>query len=99
MAWAVFSNPQATPTNLAAYAWWQVSGAVSAFFEPLRVSLSNNDLVMQGYGLVNALLSSPLIAAAGAVSFGVLTCGALWVLYKNLIPVRAAEPSYVRVAA
>lgn len=99
VAWTVFSNPLATPSNLAAYAWWQVSGFASALMSGLSDAAINSAAMFQAYAAVEFLRTSPLIAAVGAVAFGLSTCLALWVLYKNLLPTRGVEPNYARVAA
>jgi putative zinc finger protein len=99
LAYAIFSNPLATPTTLAQFAWWRVSEAVSGLGGWFEGLLLDSSAVMQAYSAFEYVGSSPLVAAGGALSFALLTCGALWVLYKNLMPAHAVEQSYARITA
>ncbi len=99
LAFAIFSNPLATPANLAQFAWWRVSSVASALSESIQGLLLDSAATMQAYSAFEYVGSSPLMAAGGALSFALLTCSALWVLYKNLIPTHAVEQSYARISA
>lgn len=100
LAYAVFSKPLATPANLAHFAWWQVTGAASLLGEWVRGLLLDSSLATQGYLAFEYVgSSSPLMATGGALSFAFLTCGALLVLYKNLLPTPVVEQSHARIAA
>jgi Putative zinc-finger len=99
LAYAVFSNPLATPANLAQFAWWRVAGVISTLSESIPGLLLDSTATAQAYTAFEYVGSSPLTAAGGALSFALLTCGAVWVLYKNLISARAVDQSYARIAA
>jgi Putative zinc-finger len=99
LAYAIFSNPLATPANLAQFAWWRVASAGSMLGGSVQGFFLDSTLAIQGYSAFEYVASSPLVAAGGALSFALLTCGALWVLYKNLIPTSAVEQGYARIAA
>jgi len=99
LAWTVFSNPLATPGNVAQFAWWQVNAAFAAVWGAIGDFVMGSPVLAQGYAMLDYLLATPAVAAAGAVSLGLLSCGSLWVLYKNLMPTRSVETRYARVAA
>lgn len=99
LAYTIFSNPLATPANLAQFAWWRVSAGASLVADTIQGLLLDSSAAMQAYSAFEYVGSSPLVAAGGAVSFALLTCSALFVLYKNLIPTHAVEHNYARISA
>lgn len=99
LAYTVFSKPLATPANLAQFAWWRVSSAASVVSESIQGLLLDSSAATQAYSAFEYVGSSPFVAAGGAASFALLTCGALLVLYKNLMPTQSVEPNYARIAA
>jgi len=99
LAYTIFSNPLATPANLAQFAWWRVSSAAAVLGESLQGLLLDSSMAMQAYSAFEYVGASPVMAAGGAFSFALMTCGALWVLYKNLIPTHWVEQSYARITA
>ncbi len=99
VAYTVFSNPLVTPTNLVSFLWWKVSGAVGAMSTALVDAAVGSATLFQLYTALEYVLASPMIAALGAASFAGLTCGALWVLYKNLYTSTTVAPQYASVTA
>jgi anti-sigma factor RsiW len=97
VAYTVFSNPLVTPTNLVSFVWWKVGGIASAIGTALVDGAVESATLFQLYSALEYLIASPAVAALGAVSFAMLTCGALWVVYKNLLTAPAVEPRYASV--
>jgi len=99
VAWTIFSNPLATPANLARFAWWQTStflGSLAASFGDI---VFESPVITLLYAAAESLSPTPVVAVVGAVSFGLLTFGALWILYRNLLLTRSVDTRYARAAA
>lgn len=91
VAWAVFSNPLVTFSDVAAFATAKiaaVSGAAGAFVADLAVSTARSwspDLWNSGsQGLLEGATASAPAVAGGLAAFAALSLASAWVLYKNV---------------
>jgi anti-sigma factor RsiW len=85
VGYLIMAHPLLTFGYLAAFLWWQVSGALSAFAGGFAGWLMENVTTFQAYSAVEALLASPAIAALSLLTLGGLMLAALWIVYRNLI--------------
>ncbi len=81
---ALFSHPLLTPSNLAAFLWWQVSDTAGAFATGALQGLAQSPLLLEIRETLQLLADAPLLVGAGAVMFSALTLAALWILHRNL---------------
>lgn len=91
VAWAVFSNPLVTFSDVAAFATAKIaagSEAAGAFVADLAVSTARSwspDLWNSGsQGLLEGATASAPAVAGGLAAFAALTLASAWVLYKNV---------------
>lgn len=91
VAWAVFSNPLVTFSDVAAFATAKitaVSGAAGAFVADLAVSTARSwspELWNSGsQGLLEGATASAPAVAGGLAAFAALSLASAWVLYKNV---------------
>lgn len=85
MAVTLFSRPLLTPSYLAAFLWWQVSGAVGRLFTAAAGSVMQSPLLFQAWEAVRSFAGSPTLAAGSLLGFSLAMLAALWILYRNLI--------------
>lgn len=92
--YALFSHPQLTPTSLAAFLWWQVTGLTSGLATGVANVVTESALVFRLWSVLQNLGGSPLTLGAGAAAFSVATLGAAWILYRNLIATPTVDRPY-----
>lgn len=96
---ALFSHPQLTPGYLAAFLWWQVSGAAGGAAGAAWSALTESALVFRAYSIVEGLGGSPGLVGIAAVAMAAGTVVSLWVLYRNLITTSGVDRHYAKLSA
>jgi len=91
----VFSRPLLTPGTFASYVLWKASTFWGMFFSALSSRVIESATLMWAYSLLETLAQSPLLLGVGGLVFSLLSAGALWVLYRNLI-VTLSDDRYAR---
>lgn len=96
--YAVFSHPALTPGSLAAFAWWQVSDAVSALGGTLS-GFATNSVAALGLGpVLQTVFAAPLLWGLGFVVYSAACAFALRVLYTHLIASHPFDGRYARAS-
>ena len=91
---ALFSNPLLTPAHLAAFLWWEVSGAARSLVAGAAQRLMDSPLLYQLWEAVQSFGGSPALLGGSALAFSAATVAAVWVLYRNLISTPTTERGY-----
>jgi len=95
LVYLVFSRPLLTPGTFASYMLWKASDLLGMVFSSLSSWVMESATLMWAYSLVEPLAQSPMLLGLGGLVFSLLSAGALWILYRNLI-VTQSEDRYVR---
>lgn len=98
-AYALFSHPQLTPESLAAFLWWQASGAVSTISISVAEAFVESSVIFQLWSALQGVAASPLTLGGGIAAFSAATVGAVWILYRNLIATQPVDRSYANASA
>lgn len=96
---AVFSHPLLTPTSLAAFLWWKVSDLVRATGAWIFDQVIGSAVAFHAVSAVDAVTTSPMLAAGGGLLLASLMVAAAWVLYRNLISAPPVDGRYAHVSA
>ena len=97
VAFAVFSHPLATLSNLSAFVWLKGAALAGALGNSVVTGLMDNAAVFRTWTALGSLTSSPATASAALLVFSILTLAAAWVLYRNLFSA-SGEPAYVKTS-
>ncbi|MDX1566662.1 MAG: zf-HC2 domain-containing protein [Longimicrobiales bacterium] len=93
------SHPLLTPASLAAFLWWQVTGAVQALATMAADRILASPAALELWRAAEGISGEPLMAGVGAAAFGLTTVTALWILYRNLTANPPADRGYANVSA
>ena len=99
LAYAVFSNPLATPEGLVSFFWWRISGGATALVGFLADGFVESGIAFYAYSFLDLLAGAPAVTAMLAVSFAAATSLSGWVLYRNLMTTRTVDENYARTSA
>lgn len=95
LIYMVFSRPLLTPGTLGSYLLFKGS----ALFEMLEAFVSGllleNETLSRWISILEAVAQSPVLLGLGGLGFSLLSAGALWVLYRNLL-VPPSDNRYAR---
>lgn len=89
LGYMVFSRPLLTPGAFGSYLLWKASELVGSVSTILSGWMMQNAVVSRGYAFLEPLMQSPLLLGAGGLVLSLISAGALWVLYRNLIATRS----------
>jgi hypothetical protein len=92
LVYLVFSRPLLTPGNLGAYLFWKGSAVVGSAFSALYTFVLESATLFRIYTFLEPLTRSPYLLGLGALAFSLLSAGALWVLYRNLLVTQTDGP-------
>jgi len=95
LVYLVFSRPLLTPGNFASYLLWKVSDLSGMALSTLTGWVMESATLMWAYSFLEPLIQSPMLLGVGGLVFSLLSAGALWVLYRNLI-VSQSDDRYAR---
>lgn len=85
VSYLIVSHPLLTFGYLAAFLWWQVTGALSALASGIMSPILESATMFRIYGAVESLVTSPGVAALSFATLGMLMMTALWIFYRNFI--------------
>jgi anti-sigma factor RsiW len=94
LIYLLFSRPLLTPGAFGSYLVWKAGGFLEAAVAMVTGFVQENQTMLQLVELLSPLAQSPLLLGLGGLGFSLVSTGALWVLYRNLI----APPSDDRYA-
>lgn len=95
---AVFSHPLLTPTSLAAFLWWKVGDLVRGTGAWIFDGVVDSTAAFHAVSAVDAVATSPVLAAGGALLLASLMVAASWILYRNLISAPPVDGRYAHVS-
>jgi hypothetical protein len=96
--YTLFSHPQLTPTSLAAFLWWQLTGLTTGLATGVANVVMESAVVFQLWNLLPHVADSPVVMGAGAAACSGATVGAAWILYRNLIATRTVDRPYANAS-
>lgn len=95
LVYLVFSRPLLTPGAFGSYVFWKVSSFVESLFSAVSAMAMESATLLRLVEILGPFARSPLFLGLGGLVFSLLSAGALWVLYKNLI-VTQSDYRYAR---
>jgi hypothetical protein len=95
LVYLVFSRPLLTPGNFGSYVLWKASALVESVSAAVSAAVMESAMLLRLVEILEPLARSPLFLGLGGLVFSLLSAGALWVLYKNLI-VTPSDDRYAR---
>jgi hypothetical protein len=91
----VFSRPLLTAENITSYLYWKASALLGPLFVSAYDSVMQSAALSRISGLLEVMAEFPLLVGCCGLVISLLSAGALWVLYKNLI-VSSSDDRYAR---
>jgi hypothetical protein len=95
LIYLVFSRPLVTPGTLGSYLFWKASILVDALVATVSTGVLESAALGRAYSLLEPLTQFPFLLGFGGLACSLISAGALWVLYRNLI-VTPSDDRYVR---
>jgi len=95
LVYLLFSRPQLTPSAFGSYLLWKASALIESLFSAISAMAMESATLLRLLELLEPLARSPLFLGLGGLVFSLLSAGALWVLYRNLI-VTPSDDRYAR---
>ena len=95
LMYMLFSRPLLTPAAFGSYMFWKVSVLLESLVSIGTSMAMESGTLAQLYAFIGPVAQSPLLLGVGGVFFSLLSAGALWVLYRNLI-VTPSDNRYAR---
>jgi hypothetical protein len=92
LIYMVFSASNLTVESLITYTAWKATALFGSLFTALSQGAMESVVLFNAYSVLQNLAASPLLLGAGGLTFSLLSAGALWVLYRNLIVAPSDEP-------
>jgi anti-sigma factor RsiW len=96
LVYLVFSRPLLTVGNFGSYLAWKASALLGTFATTVSESVLESPVFLRVYSLLEPLAQSPVLLGFGGLALSLLSVGALWVLYRNLI-ITPSDDRYARV--
>ena len=94
LLYLLFSRPLLTPGAIGSYLVWKGAAFFDAAMAAVTAFMQENEVLLRLAEFVEPLAQSPYLLGLGGLLFSLISAGALWVLYRNLI----APPSDDRYA-
>ena len=85
LIYLVFSRPLLTPGTFGSYLLFKASALVDTVVAVVSTGVSESEILLRAYSLLEPLIQSPFLLGVGGLLFSLISAGALWVLYRNLI--------------
>jgi len=98
LAYLIFSRPLVTVGNLGAYLWWKGSTLLAQAVSSVSALVLESDTLFRVYSFFEPMVRSPYLLSLGGVVLSLLSAGALWVLYRNLIS-NQSDGSHARASS
>lgn len=95
LMYMLFSRPLLTPAAFGSYVFWKVSTLLETLVSVGTSMALESGTLQRFYDLIGPLAQSPVLLGIGGAVFSLLSAGALWVLYRNLI-VTQSDNRYAR---
>ena len=95
LIYMVFSRPLLTPGNLGSYLLWKASALFDTLVSAGSSLVSESAVLLRVLSVLEPVAQSPLLLGLGGLVFSLVSAGALWVLYRNLI-VTPSDDRYAR---
>ena len=81
----VVLHPLLNFRDLLAFTTWRVTDFAQLAASWMIQQVTDSSLLLQGYGLLQTLLSSPGVTLAGVVGIWITLITAVWILYRNVV--------------
>lgn len=85
LVYLVFSRPLLTPGTFGSYMLWKASALFDSLVATISAGVIESPVLLWIYSLLEPLIQSPFLLGVGGLAFSLVSAGALWVLYRNLI--------------
>ena len=95
LIYMVFSRPLLTPENLGSYLLFKASTISDTLMAFVSSLVSQNATLGRWISFWEPVAQSPMLLGLGGLAFSLLSAGALWVLYRNLL-VPPSDKRYAR---
>lgn len=98
LVYLVFSRPLVTPGTFGSYVLWKVTELVNTLASVVSTDVRESGILIRAGAFMEPFTGSPVLLGLGGVVLSLISAGALWILYRNLV----APPSgdrYARVRA
>lgn len=98
LVYLVFSRPLVTPETFGSYVLWKVTELVDTLVSAFSADVMESGILTRVSSFLEPIAGSPYLLGLGGVVLSLVSAGALWVLYRNLIAPRS-DDGYARVRA
>jgi hypothetical protein len=95
LVYLVFSRPLLTPGAFMSYVFWKASDLAQHLVSLAAGLVTENATLMALWETLGPVARSPLFLGLGGLVLSLLSAGALWILYRNLI-VTSSDARYAR---
>ena len=95
LAYLVFSRPLLTTGNLSSYLLWKGTELMQTLVAAVTNLATGSAILVRVFAFFEPVTESPMLLGLGGVGLSLVSAGALWVLYRNLI-VPSADDRYAR---
>jgi anti-sigma factor RsiW len=85
LTYLVFSRPLMTPGNFGSYLLWKATGLLDSIPALVASFISQSSILLGFFSVLEPVVTSPVLLGLGGLVFSLISAGALWVLYKNLL--------------
>ncbi|MFH1763175.1 MAG: zf-HC2 domain-containing protein [Gemmatimonadota bacterium] len=85
LIYLVFSRPLLTPGAFGSYMLWKASALADTLVSAVSTGVLESAALFRAYSFLEPFTQSPFLLGLGGLAFSLLSAGALWVLYRNLI--------------
>jgi len=85
LIYLVFSRPLLTPGTFSSYVLWKGSALLDTLASAISTGVLESAALFRVYSLLEPLTQSPFLLGMGGLVLSLISAGALWVLYRNLI--------------
>jgi hypothetical protein len=95
LIYLVFSRPLLTPGAFGSYLLWKATALADAVVSAVSTGVVESTTLFRVYSLLEPLTQSPFLLGLGGLALSLISAGALWVLYRNLI-ITPSDDRYAR---
>ncbi len=85
LIYLVFSRPLVTPGTFGSYLLWKASSLFDSALALVASFVSQSSILLRVFSVLEPVVRSPVLLGLGGLVFSLISAGALWVLYKNLL--------------
>ncbi|MCJ7630188.1 MAG: zf-HC2 domain-containing protein [Longimicrobiales bacterium] len=95
LIYLVFSRPLLTPGAFGSYLLWKATALADTVVSAVSTGVVESTTLFRVYSWLEPLTQSPFLLGLGGLALSLISAGALWVLYRNLI-ITPSDDRYAR---